>query len=111
MCRVLVYSTDNPAAVALARALTDEGVSSWPSSSPIVAVEQTRLRHEIGWVVVECTPSSLPLCQQLRYHRPDLEIIGVQADGAMARRVGCVEECELVELAGEVVPLLRARLE
>jgi hypothetical protein len=109
--RVMVFDWHSPGAAALATALTKEGMPSWATSNPIVAAHLVREHPDIGWAVIECTSSTAPLCRELKAHRPDLEIIGIQADGRIAPRSGCDVGCTLcpASVVETLAPMLRKR--
>jgi hypothetical protein len=109
---VLVFDWHSPGASALAAELEQRGIPAWPASNPLVAAELVAENDQIGGAVVECTLLTLPLCQQLRARRPDLAIIGIQADGRMAPRNGCEVGCDLISVneLTTLAPLLQSRL-
>ncbi len=110
MLRVLIFGAHEQAVATLSQALLEDGVRSWFTSDPLIAIELARLRPGLECVVVECGPSALPLCQQLWEHRPDLEIVGV-CNGKSAHPPGeCLAGCDQVGSLREVIPLLRERL-
>jgi len=109
--RVLVFDWHSPGAAALATALTKEGIPSWATSHPFMATHLVREHPDIDCAVIECTSSTAPLCRELRSYRPDLGIIGIQADGRLAPRGGCDVECTLcpASVVETLAPMLKRR--
>jgi len=108
--QVLIFGTHEQESASLSQALLEDGVRSWFTSDPLIALELARLRPGLECVVVECGKSALPFCRQLWEHRPELEIVGI-CDGRSAHPSGeCLAGCDRVGSVREVVLLLRERL-